>query len=912
MSARNPSEAETRATLIDRRLLQAGWSNDRRNLIEELLIQVRDEEDHGYADYVLLNDRGLPITVVEAKRTRRDPLEGQRQAEQYAEKIEERFGIRPFIFLTNGHEILFWDREEAAPRPVSGFFNPDDLERLALQRKHGEALRGKGPSDEIIDRPYQIEAVKRVAERVDQGHRNFLVVMATGTGKTRTAIALVDLLIRHRRASRILFLADRRELVRQAMGDFKRHMPDQPRARLEGGSPDHSASIHVTTYPSMMQIYNSLSPGYYDLIICDESHRSIYNRYKVLLEHFDARRLGLTATPTDYIDHNTFQLFDCPDGEPTFYYDYDTAVRDGYLAQYRTLEAQTHYQIEGIKAGKLPSELLAQLAEQGVDPGELDFEGSEIERRVINQGTTEAMVSEFMQRCRRRADGTLPAKTIFFAIGHAHARRIHDAFRRLYPDLTRRGAVQIIDSHMERADTLIDDFKGKELPRIAISVDMLDTGIDVPAVQNLVFAKPLFSYVKFWQMIGRGTRLWDDPDSGETVRDFLIFDFFNVFDYFRLNPESDEGHSSEPLPSRLFRLLLEKLSLLDNREEDTERTIDELRRLLAALPLDNIDVAPHREELERLAHGDAWRGIDDERRQHLSHAIAPLLRYHPDAAPARIGFRARCERLALAHLRKDTTEGTALRAKIEDDLRRLPGDLKEVNKHADALAWALSDGFWEHLDLERIEQLRDLFAPLMSLRERQRGGEVVKLNLSDHVASRRWIIYGPSGEGAFAETYRTNVEARIKALADREPALIRLRRGEQPSDDELDRLTSALDQADWFITEERLRDLYEQPHAHLVELLRHILDLDHLPGRQERIMERFDRYIADHPEFTAPQVNFLRTVRKALLSHARISEAADLEEPPFNRLGGVHRLFPAKCVEEIVQLAHELDQDLAS
>lgn len=444
---------------------------------------------------------------MEAKKSSRDPLEGERQAADYADRIKNHYDIDPFIFLANGNEVWFWHRRLYPPRPVSGFFTQDDLERLAFLDRFHEPLTDASIDTGIVDRSYQIEAVKTVAERIQAAHRRFLLVLATGTGKTRVAIALVELLRRHKWIQRVLFLADRRELVKQALGAFKEHLPDVPRSWIESGEIDKEARIHAATYPGMMGLYQRLSPGYYDLIVCDESHRSIYNRYKAILDHFDSINLGLTATPTDFIDHNTFTLFDCDDGAPTCYYGYDEAVRDRYLVPYRPVHvARTGFQIQGLKPGEFPEEVGEQVIKQGIDPDDFSFEGTDLERSVSNTGTNDAIVREFMDQSIKDAVGTMPAKSIVFAVSHRHALEIYKSLNRLYPDLQRRGLARVIDSRMERAEKTLDDFKFKDFPRVAISVDMLDTGIDVPAIRNLVFAKPVFSKVKFWQMIGRGTR----------------------------------------------------------------------------------------------------------------------------------------------------------------------------------------------------------------------------------------------------------------------------------------------------------------------------------------------------------------------------------------------------------------------
>lgn len=304
------SESTTRQEIIDQQLARAGWGLSSRSMIEEYLVRVSErEEDYahqrGYADYALLGRDGRPIAIVEAKRSGRDAIAGKRQAAEYADELKKQFGYDPYIFLANGKQILFWDRENYLPREVSGFLTLDDLERLSHQRRYALPLHSVEIRNDIIDRGYQAEAVRRVTEAIEQARRKFLLVMATGTGKTRTTIALIDLLLRAKRVQRVLFLADRRELVRQAMSAFKHHVPNESLARIEGGDTS-GARIQFATYPSMMQVYSKLSSGYYDLIIADESHRTIYRRYKAIFDHFDALQLGLTATPTDFIDHNTF------------------------------------------------------------------------------------------------------------------------------------------------------------------------------------------------------------------------------------------------------------------------------------------------------------------------------------------------------------------------------------------------------------------------------------------------------------------------------------------------------------------------------------------------------------------------------------------------------------------------------
>lgn len=904
------TEAQTRLGLIDQQLAHAGWSRNRRTLIEEFVLKTAEPNGSSsgeqFADYVLLGSDGKPIAVVEAKRSSRDELAGKRQAADYADAINSKFGVDPFIFLTNGKEIQFWDRERYAPRKISGFYTRDDLERLRHQRQFAQSLSGVTINANVAGRDYQNEAIRRVTEGIDTAKRKFLLVMATGTGKTRTTIALVDTLLRSKRVQRVLFLADRRELVRQAMSEFKSHLPNESLARIEFGETS-GARIQFSTYPSMMQVYSRLSVGYYDLIVADESHRSIYQRYKAVFDHFDAIQLGLTATPTDYIDHNTFELFDCGDGAPSYYYSYEQAIADQNLVNYRVLDAQTNFQLQGIQGDALPEPLKQMARDQGVELDELNFDGSDIDKGVINQGTNDAMVREFMDKSRKDARG-LPHKSIIFAVSHAHAKRLYEGFNRLYPELQRQGMAEIIDSHMERADATLDDFKYRTMPRVAISVDMLDTGVDVPAIQNLVFAKPVFSKVKFWQMIGRGTRLHTDKATGEIKKDFLIIDHWKNFAYFKLKPDGEVDHPSEPLPVRLFRLQLEKWQLLEAQQQDTKATIADLQAMLQALPRHSINVRPHWDELDALAA--KWPKPSQSAIEHLSQAIAPLMRLAPLAGLDELQFRIWCERLSVAWLKGDTSKQAKVSERIHEAINSLAENIPQVQRVAEQRAWVQSAGFWQHLDMARLITLQTVFAPLMRYRTTT-SSRTVEINLPDSITQRSWIIYGPTGEGAFAESYREQVEVLVRRLADQHPVLSKLKQGEHLDDDELGQISDTLNQADLFVTEDTLRKAFEAPAASLADFLRHILcEGAHLPNREQRVNAAFDVFIAAHGYLRANQLNFLRAVKTAVLRHGRITRAA-LSEPPLSRVGRVETLFPPQDIDELINLTNQLLDEAA-
>jgi type I restriction enzyme R subunit len=913
------TERETRQDRIDRQLAKAGWAVGSRRVLSEMMLastgSVRDDESRycagkQFVDYALLDSTGRVLAIVEAKRTGRDPTEGQRQTADYADLIREKQGQDPFIFLANGDEVWFWHRKLYPYRQVSGFFNEEDLQRIAHLDKFGLPLAGASPSESIVDRAYQIEAIKTVAERIEQAHRRFLMVLATGTGKTRIAAALVEVLQRHERIQRVLFLADRRELVKQALGTFKDHLPDAPRCWIEGGSIDKNARIHFATYPGMMGIYQRLSPGYYDLIIADESHRSIYNRYKAILDHFDSLQLGLTATPTEFIDHNTFQLFNCDGDMPSYHYGYEEAVRDRYLVPYRPVHvARTEFQIEGLKPGQLPEEVRDQVAAQGMDPDQFSFEGTDLERRVSNTGTNDAIVREFMEHSIKDASGTLPAKTIIFAVSHRHALELEKSFNRLFPDLQRRGMARVIDSQMERADQTLDDFKNKDQPRVAISVDMLDTGIDVPAIRNLVFAKPVFSKVKFWQMLGRGTRPWKDPLSGQEKADFLVIDHWDNFGYFQVNKDGREGSASVPLPTRLFRLRLEKLQILFGRSEarDAAHATSQLRRLVGTLPLENLQVAPHSEAIREMsASSNPWNDLSEERIGFLNHTIAPLLRFSLAGSYHELQFENLTEQLVLAQMKADDKEAERLAVQVMENLTLLPAALPEIRPHHELLASATRAAFWQQADYTKVMQVQEVFAPLMRFRNRRPSGTFVKLSLPDEIKQRHWLIFGPSGEGTFAETYRARVEALVRDLADDHPALQRLKRGEELGSDDLATLAETLNRPDLFVTEESLREAYEQPSASLADFLRHILEIAKLPSREESISHAFDAWVNAHPALSATQLMFVRTLRKAVLERAELSSLETLRQSPFTSIGDPEALFPKRELDDLLHLAQSL------
>lgn len=569
------SEYETRKKYIDVDLKLLGWELDGENADVWEEYEVNDMMgtlgQKGYIDYVLFGKDGLPLAVIEAKRSSKDPHIGRKQAMLYADCLERKFGRRPMMFTTNGFETYFWDDRTAPQRKVSSVFSKNDLQKLMNRRTERKALDSIPIDDKITDRYYQKEAIRAVCEHITQGIRRNLLVMATGTGKTRTASSLTDVLSRGGYVTNILFLADRTALVKQAKDDFKNYLPDMSLCNLCSNKDDRTARIVFSTYPTMLNAIDStktkdgmklFTPAHFDLIIVDESHRSIFKKYRAIFEYFDAILVGLTATPKTDVDRNTYDFFEMEHGVPTYAYDYETAVyQDHVLVPYYNYEVKTKFLDEGITYDDL-SEKDKQRYEDDFaeDDGMPDFiPSAALNQFVFNEKTVDIVLQDLMERGIKVAGGDRIGKTIIFAQNKRHAEFILQRFNHLYPQYKGTFAQRVIcdDAY---AQTIIDDFKVFDRePHIAVSVDMMDTGIDVPECVNLVFFKKIRSKTKFWQMIGRGTRLCQnltciDQIDGEYTgkKRFLIFDYCRNFEFFRTNPNGFEGKETRTLAENIF------------------------------------------------------------------------------------------------------------------------------------------------------------------------------------------------------------------------------------------------------------------------------------------------------------------------------------------------------------------------
>ncbi len=910
------NELRTRKEKIDVYLAEQGWDvTNRASVILEVDTKQSDFLAHSYktvaetlkndleskyVDYLLLDSLGAPLAIVEAKRTSKDPLIGQKQAEQYADDITRQTGRDVFIFLSNGYEIWFWDRERYPLRLVKGFYAQKDLERLRFQIQKIDPTKPIEINTRIVDRSKSIENVKRVLEHIHKGHRKGLIVMATGTGKTRVAMAIIDALLKENRAQKVLFLADRKALRDQAWNKgFLEFFPHEAKDKILQGRYNKERRLYVSTIQTFQEIYTQkdehgrylISPGEFDLIFSDEAHRSIYNKWRDVFTYLDAMQIGLTATPAELVDRDTFRFFHCDDHMPTALYSYDEAVKDGVLVDFRKsiLGAQTHFQIEGLRPSDLTESERNRLIEQGIDPDEIDFEGTELEKKVAVKGTSEAIVREFMEGCQMDQAGTLPAKSIFFAISKKHARRLHEAFDALYPEYKGRLA-RIIVSDDPRADALIHDFEHESFPRVAISVDMLDTGIDVPEVCNLVFAKPVFSKIKFWQMLGRGTRSDAACKHREWLPDghkeyFKVFDFWNNFEYWNMNPEGVKNEPTEAITSRIFFLRLKQLERLLQQGDEEQATVvrQRIEEEIRSLPMDSVSVREHEREIAKALSPKLWDNVGLDPLEYLKSTIMPLMRFQTGVNLKEASFTVKAERLALAVLEGNEKEIERLAPEIGEMVDHLPRTLDIVKEKEERLDEVLSRAFWKGLSFEDATGLVADIAPLMQYLSKE-AHEPIVIDMGDIIAQRTlWTLAEEAPE--YVVAFRETVERRVTELADQNPVIQKILRDEPITEADLHGLEEALAEAGVNVTEEMLQTSPRHPYGSLVAFIRSLFGLYEAPDPKKMIEEAFQTYmIENNKSYSADQLHFIRTIQTVFMRKKHIV-MDDLFLAPFTNFG---------------------------
>jgi type I restriction enzyme R subunit len=902
------SEAKTRTRIIDLALESAGWPLNKPQDREYEVAGMPTEKGIGYADYVLWGDDGKPLAVVEAKRTTVDPRVGQQQAKLYADCLEGMHGQRPVIYYTNGYETHLWDDLMYPPREVAGFYKKDELETLIRRRDQRAPLDTAVVSDEIAGRYYQRRAIGSIGEDFARARRKALLVMATGTGKTRTAIALVDLLQRSGWVKRALFLADRISLVNQAVSAFKAHLPESSPVNLITEK-DKTGRVYVCTYPTMMGLIDETKEkearfgvGHFDLVIIDEAHRSVYQKYGAIFRYFDSLLVGLTATPRDQVDRNTYKLFDLDPGVPTDAYELETAVADGFLVPPRVRQVDLKFPREGIDYDSLSEEEKEEWEGldwgDDVDPGDFPdkVNAAAINSWLFNQDTCDKVLKHLMEHGHKVEGGDRLAKTILFARNHEHAKFIEERFNNHYPQYKGHFA-RVIDNYAKYPQSILDDFSQKDkAPHLAISVDMLDTGIDVPEVANLVFFKPVYSKIKFWQMVGRGTRLCPElfgPDQDKL--DFRVFDFCFNFDFFRENPDGIKERSSVPLGTRLFRsrvqLLthIQALPELDDEAALAESLVSGLHGEVAAMNAENFIVRMHLEAVERFRERVAWDQLSDEDREVLDREIAGLpSETELDEIESRMfDLTVLRMQLALAEGKPNDFENRRRRILEIGLLLEEKAAVPAVRAQLAYLAALQENAFWEGIGLNGLEDLRVRLRALLPLLDKKKR-KIVYTDFEDEIIGVREeeAIYLPKMTSA---QYEKKVKEYLKNHLDH-LVIHRVRTNQPLTKTDLESLEAILEDIGEDEGEQLLSGLLERAGSpSLAHFVRSLVGMD-----REAAKAAFAVFLQDR-NLTSPQIRFIEMVIDQLTARG-VMDAAALYEPPFSNLhaGGPDGLFAGK------------------
>jgi type I restriction enzyme, R subunit len=911
------NENQTRKRHIDSQIVKAGWDiRDSTQVCFEVPASGDDDDWYdGITDYTLYLPNGEIIAVVEAKRQSRSPQTAREQAKLYAVRIQQDQSFRPFVFLANGNEIWFWDTEDQTPREITGFFSSSSLERLLAIKQNRLSLSETPINADISGRSYQQEAIRRVAESFEQGKRKALLVMATGTGKTRTSMGLIDLFLRTRQAEKVLFLADRDALVDQALTDgFRAHLPDEPNDRVYTHHIDRNKRLYVATLQTMTRCFDEFDPAFFDLIVFDEAHRSIFNKLGVVMEYFDARMIGLTATPAGFVDRDTFLLFDCLDSVPSYVYPYKKAVDEKVLVDYSLYKAQTGFQRNGIRGVDLSEEEQNALVEQGIDPDDLDYAGTDIETTVSNKATLRKQWEEFWDVCYFDESG-LPCKTIVFAMTQKHAERLMLTFEEMFPQYNNLCRVITFDTERVRDGNygagLITQFKKENEPRIAISVDMLDTGIDVPEVCNLVFMKPIRSQIKMWQMIGRGTRNYEAckfkdrlPNGRKT--EFKIIDFWeNEFD--RDAEESEK--QAVPVLVRLFNTRLKTLRLM-LRNQDSEEfrsSVVDLREMVSRIPRDAFQVKRLLPQIEHAWDDSFWAFVGQNNVNFLETRIAPLLRFASEIDVSKETFTNKVERLKHQIMMGKDTEATV--EQIAEDISLLPPFIQNDPECKESIDLFASTGF-EHASFLQLNGVIRSLAPQMKFRQNRENIFRI-LDLPDFIATRGYITLTEGGERIYVQEYKDRVERRVKDIIEDHPTIAAIRAGNEVTDEQLidleRKLRKDLSVRDVQLSTDNILKAYGWRVNSFLGFMRHLLDLEELPNYETVVVKEFDAFITEH-HYTGDQILFLRTLQTEFLKKNKI-EMADLYDLPSIATFGnnaVDRLFTETDKAKILRFTEKI------
>lgn len=921
------SEAETRDYFIDLLLREAGWPLDKPRDREFEVSGMPNEQKKGFVDYVLWGDDGRPLALVEAKRTKRDPRVGQQQAKLYADCLEQQFGRRPIIFYSNGYEHWMWDEANYPPRPMQGFLKKAELELLIQRRTTRTSLAAVEIDPEIVERYYQTRAIRRIGEAFEEDHVcKALVVMATGAGKTRTVIALCDLLMRCNWVKRVLFLADRVALVNQAVNAFKKHLPASSPVNLVTEK-DAEGRVYVSTYPTMIKLIDEtrdgqrkFGVGHFDLVIIDEAHRSVYQKYRAIFEYFDSLLVGLTATPKGEVDRNTYRLFDLETGVPTDVYELEDAVKDKFLVPPISVSVPLKFQREGINYEELSEEEKEEWdAKEWSEDGEVPdrVEAEAVNKWLFNEDTVDKVLKHLMTRGQKVADGDRMGKTIIFAKNHNHAEFIADRFNINYPHYKGEFA-RVIDFQVEYAQSLIDNFSNpNKLPHIAISVDMLDTGIDIPEVVNLVFFKLVRSKTKFWQMVGRGTRLCKDlfgPDKHKEF--FYIFDYCQNLEFFSQNPETAGGDVGESLGKRLFTARLELISELDKKASqearETEFPEDTLRRVtsellqaeVAAMNINNFIVRPRRLLVEKYSKAESWTILKAEDFGDLANKVAGLPSELVDEDVEAKKFDLLMLRLQLALLRAD--HGFE---RLRDKVRSIAGLLEEmpsipmISAQMPLIQEIQTDEYWQDVTTPILESARKKLRALVKLIEEVKR-KPIYTDFEDEIGDGAEVELPGFGGGADYERFRAKARQFLREN-ENHVTIHRLKWNKPLTVQDLEELERMLIEAGIGTADDLTRAKKESNGLGL--FIRSLVGLDREAGKRA-----FDHFLTGKAA-SANQIEFVNMIIDYLTEHGAM-EPSLLYESPFTDIApqGPETVFSSDEVDRMVAILGDIRKSAAA
>ena len=890
------SEYKTRKIYIDAMLLDAGWTEGKDWLNEVELPGMPNKSEVGFADYVLYDDTQKPLAIIEAKRTCVDVSKGRQQAQLYADILEKKYKRRPVVFLSNGFDTRI-DDGQYPERRVAAIYSKRDLEKLFNLRTMRTSLKNVTVDKSIAGRYYQEGAIKAVCESLDKkNRRKVLLVMATGSGKTRTAIALCKVLLQHGWVKNILFLADRNSLVTQAKRSFVNLLPDLSVTNLCEEKDNYTAHCVFSTYQTMMNCIDSIKDengklftnGHFDLLICDEAHRSIYNKYRDIFNYFDAPLIGLTATPKDEIDKNTYEVFELESGVPTYAYDLAQAVKDGYLVDYMSVETKLKFIEHGIVYDELSDEDKAEYEETFSRDGEMPemIGSSALNEWVFNEDTIREVLNVLMTNGIKIDYGQKIGKTIIFAKSHEHAEKIYKIFGKEYPHL--KGYAKVIDNYINYAQNAIDEFSDpKKLPQIAISVDMLDTGIDVPEVVNLVFFKKVMSKAKFWQMIGRGTRLCPGLLDGEDKKIFYIFDFCGNFDFFRQKKPSPTSNQIA-LQGAIFYLKAQMIFKLQDLAYQTEDLIafrkslvDDLVNKVAALNKENFAVRQHLRYVELYKDPQNYAALSYEDTLKMKAELAPLVAPDEDE-PKAVRFDALMYGIELAYLagEKHKRAHNDLFKKVKG-IASVAGSFPEIQKQAELIDKILHTDYVDKADINDFEHIR------MSLRDliKYIPQPYVRydVDIDDEILTMDWKE--SELENDDMKNYRAKAEFYVRQHQDH-LVIAKLKSNIPLTQTDVKTLETIL----WSEVGTKLDYETEYGEKPLGEFVREIVGLD-----MNAAKEAFAEYL-NEAAMDSRQIYFVNQIVEYIVHNGLLKDMSVLQESPFTDRGSVVEIFTDQSV----------------